>query len=95
MRACVSLIVLFTLAIANQHATAADPKPLPPTYANVPYGPHERNVLDFWKADGAGPRPLLIHIHGGGWVGGDKSRIQTPSAPGSPKAFRMPQSTTA
>ncbi len=59
MRACVSLIVLFTLALASQHATAADPKPLPPTYANVSYGPHERNVLDFWKADGDWPAALV------------------------------------
>src|SRR5580700_3573510 len=74
MRACVSLIVLFTLALASRHATAADPKPLPPTYADVSYGPHERNVLDFWKAEGEGPRPLLVYIHGGGWVVGDKKQ---------------------
>lgn len=78
MRVCVSLVIAFTLAAANQRATAADPKPLPPTYANVHYGPHERNVLDFWKAEGTGPRPLLISIHGGGWVGGDKK--QAPNA---------------
>lgn len=42
------------------------------THVDVPYGPHERNVLDFCKADGEGPRPLLVFIHGGGWTGGDK-----------------------
>lgn len=46
--------------------------PLPPTYADVSYGPDPSNVLDFWQAEGDGPRPLLVHIHGGGWVGGDK-----------------------
>lgn len=46
------------------------------TFADVAYGKHERNVLDFWKAAGEGPRPLRIHIHGGGWLGGDKSRIK-------------------
>ena len=45
-----------------------------PTIANLPYGPHERNVLDFWKAEGEGPRPLVVYIHGGGWTQGDKSR---------------------
>ncbi|HET6325696.1 MAG TPA: alpha/beta hydrolase [Planctomycetaceae bacterium] len=50
----------------------ADETPLPPTYAEVSYGPHASDVLDFWKAKGDGPRPLLIQIHGGGWVGGDK-----------------------
>jgi acetyl esterase/lipase len=45
-----------------------------PTEENVAYGPHERNVLDFWKAEGEGPRPLVVFIHGGGFTGGDKSK---------------------
>ncbi len=45
-----------------------------PTHANVAYGPHGRNTLDFWQAEGTGPRPLVIFIHGGGFVGGDKSK---------------------
>ena len=45
-----------------------------PTHANVRYGPHQRNVLDFYQAKGNGPRPLLVYIHGGGWTGGDKRR---------------------
>ena len=28
-----------------------------PTHANVKYGPHERNVLDFYKADADAPTP--------------------------------------
>lgn len=44
-----------------------------PTFANVSYGANERNVLDFWQAEGEGPHPLLVHIHGGGWTGGDKA----------------------
>jgi acetyl esterase/lipase len=46
---------------------------LPPTMANVAYGSDPSNVLDFWKAEGKGPRPLLVYIHGGGWVAGDKA----------------------
>lgn len=46
----------------------------PPTFADVSYGPHARNVLDFWKAEGVGPRPLLVYIHGGGWLTGDKRK---------------------
>jgi len=45
---------------------------VPPTFANVPYGEHERQVLDFFKAETDGPAPLVVYIHGGGWVGGDK-----------------------
>lgn len=63
----------FLLLAAAGSLIAAEPvKPLTPTHANVPYGPHGSNRLDFWQAAGDGPRPLLIFIHGGGWVGGDK-----------------------
>jgi len=46
-----------------------------PDFANVSYGPHERNVIDFWKGAGDRPAPLVIFIHGGGFVGGDKTGI--------------------
>lgn len=52
---------------------AADDAPSP-TEADVPYGPHAANVLDFWQAESEGPRPLLVYIHGGGWRGGDKQQ---------------------
>ncbi|HEY2841723.1 MAG TPA: alpha/beta hydrolase [Pirellulales bacterium] len=43
-----------------------------PTFENVSYGPHERNVFDLWLAKSDKPTPLLIFIHGGGFVTGDK-----------------------
>jgi len=47
-----------------------------PTLANVPYGGHERQVLDFWKAESSVPTPVLFYIHGGGWLSNDKSLIE-------------------
>ncbi len=47
-----------------------------PTFANVAYGPHERNRLDFWQAKSSGPTPVVVFIHGGGFRSGDKSRWQ-------------------
>jgi acetyl esterase/lipase len=46
-----------------------------PTIANVHYGDHERQVLDFWRAKSDKPTPMLFFIHGGGWVSGDKSGV--------------------
>src|SRR5687768_9103463 len=43
---------------------------VPPTHADVKYGPHKRNLLNFWKADSNQPTPLVIHIHGGGFLSG-------------------------
>jgi acetyl esterase/lipase len=47
-----------------------------PTLENIPYGTHERQVLDFYKADSSKPTPLVFYIHGGGWVNGDKSSVR-------------------
>ncbi len=66
-----SSLTVFTFA--DEKKAAAKPKPVAPTMANVSYGPHAENVIDFWKADGDGPRPLHIYIHGGGWRGGTKA----------------------
>lgn len=47
-------------------------------HTNVSYGPHDANVLDIWIAEGQGPRPLHVYIHGGGWIGGDKFKKGDP-----------------
>jgi acetyl esterase/lipase len=43
---------------------------------DLSYGPHERNVIDLWLAKGVGPRPLVVYIHGGGWLNGDKKSLR-------------------
>ncbi len=43
-----------------------------PTRADVAYGPHPAQVLDFYRAPSVQATPVLFWIHGGGWMGGDK-----------------------
>jgi acetyl esterase/lipase len=77
--AIVSLALMPLLPLAAAEAPAS-PKPakapappsVKPTLADVRYGDHERQVLDFYKAESSKPTPLLFFIHGGGWVSGDK-----------------------
>eukprot|EP01031_Cornospumella_fuschlensis_P004054 gene4054-5066_t len=65
------------LLVAILNVGAADaiaPKPAP-TFANVRYGEHERNVLDVFLPGGVkppAPAPLVISIHGGGFRNYDK-----------------------
>lgn len=74
-RLLLSLFLIASLQAQNP-TPAAKPAPKPkivPTMANVAYGTHERQVLDFYKAASDKPSPLLFFIHGGGWVNGDKA----------------------
>ena len=70
------LIAAFFQVAPTQQAACA--QQIEPTHTNVSYGPAERNVLDFYQADGDQPAPLLVHIHGGGFVGGDKRQGLNP-----------------
>lgn len=63
--------VLAFLALAAWAPVQAEPPR--PTQANVAYGTHPRQVLDFYQASEKAPVPLLFFIHGGGWMNGDKA----------------------
>jgi arylformamidase len=65
-----TFLLLLGMVAVGMAQTAVEP-----TFKDVSYGPHERNKVDVWQAQGEGPRPLLIFIHGGGWAGGDKGDV--------------------
>ena len=44
-----------------------------PTLRDARYGPDPRNRLDVFSP-GAGSRPVVVFVHGGGFTGGDKTR---------------------
>ncbi len=44
------------------------------TFVNEKYGEHPKNNFDIWLANSDKPTPLVIYIHGGGFIGGDKSK---------------------
>ena len=54
---------------------ARDKQKIAPKLANVSYGPHSNNVIDFYKARSKRPTPLVLYIHGGGFRGGSKDSI--------------------
>jgi len=77
------MAVLVLCALSTTSGTAANRRGgrggalPPPTHENVKYDTkHERNVLDFWKADSAKPTPVVIWFHGGGFKAGDKGGIR-------------------
>jgi acetyl esterase/lipase len=43
-----------------------------PTHYNVSYGPHPKQLIHFWQAKSEQPTPLLLFIHGGGWMNGGR-----------------------
>lgn len=73
----VAIGLLFICLAHDTHAKEQYAPAVPrPTLSEVAYGEHPRQVMDFWKAEGQGPRPLAFIIHGGGWRGGSKERAQ-------------------
>lgn len=85
---CLSILILAHCSIGSaQEASgtatsspkaAAPAKAAParpdPTYADVVYGSDsERQMFDFWRAPTKDASPVVLLIHGGGWVNGDKS----------------------
>ena len=64
------------LAVIFPLYTSAEENKILPTFPNVKYGPHERNVFDLFLAESAKPTPLVLYIHGGGFRGGDKNRLR-------------------
>jgi acetyl esterase/lipase len=67
MKLCFTVVTLLSLI------GSAFPQEKQPTRPDVKYGPHARNVLDFWPAESKQPTPLRVSIHGGGFRGGNKS----------------------
>ncbi len=76
------ILVMLLLISLVPPATAANPpkqktrKTPEPTVSNFAYDDESpRQVLDFWQAKSDEPTPLVLLIHGGGWRGGDKSKM--------------------
>jgi hypothetical protein len=63
------------LAQPSQGKDIPDRPPRPPSFEDVRYGPHDRNVLDLYLAKSHRPTPLILWIHGGAWIVGDKKVI--------------------
>lgn len=72
--ALVWLTIVTLLVFTNQQrANAASP-----THSDVRYGKFHRNVLDVYlpaDPDPAAMVPVVIYLHGGGWMIGDKSWV--------------------
>lgn len=72
---CVALMTaLMAWPCFAQKVRKGGAKPAP-DLADVKYGPHERNVLDLWKAKSDKPTPLVVFIHGGGFRSGSKEKL--------------------
>ncbi len=71
----VTCFLTATFAANNKVKPAAPSRPKP-TLANVSYGKHPRQVVDFYQAASRQPTPVVIYIHRGAWWAGNKN---TPS----------------
>jgi acetyl esterase/lipase len=89
-----ALVLSFSSLLPAQEK--AKPKPKQParptpTVADYAYAnDHERQRFDFWQAKSDKPTPVVLLIHGGGWMNGDKTSYGGTTI----QAFRSRRSTT-
>jgi acetyl esterase/lipase len=71
---CIAILALFFSFFASAQARPSPEADAVPTYPDVAYGTVEGVplLLDIYVPAGAGPYPLVLWIHGGGWVAGEK-----------------------
>jgi hypothetical protein len=62
-------------SLAQEEVPKAAPAKPATDIANGKYGPLDRNVFDLWKPRSKRPTPLVVYIHGGGFVNGDKDKL--------------------
>jgi acetyl esterase/lipase len=77
IRSLCTLLLLALVASPLPAQTRPKVKRPTPTAADVAYGKHPRQKLDFWQAKSDRPTPLVVLIHGGGWTAGNKDRFGT------------------
>jgi acetyl esterase/lipase len=77
----VSVLALAGVALWQAFKPFSYPSDLRPTFADVAYaGRSPSEVLDLFLPKGDGPFPLLINIHGGGFMFGSKEMLDAPIA---------------
>jgi acetyl esterase/lipase len=64
----------------SANAAAADAPnsgELQPTFVDFAYGNESKSqCFDFWQAKSDKPTPVVVMIHGGGWINGDKNNYR-------------------
>ena len=81
MLLAVLLSLLASTVVAQSEVEKPKPKTAPrlePTVADFAYAhDSERQRFDFWQAKSEKPTPVVLLIHGGGWMRGDKTGYRT------------------
>ncbi len=76
LSAVLTTLLLGAAVVAqDEPAPKAVPEKPTPDVANGKYGSLERNVFDLWTPKSKKPSPLVVYIHGGGFVNGDKGNL--------------------
>ena len=73
-----ALVGLLIVTVSHTSRSWADGATPAPREATLPYGPQPYQVLDLQLPDAdlfPGPRPVLIYVHSGGWIGGERSAV--------------------
>lgn len=69
-------MLMGTTALFSFMAKGSDPEVM--VERDLKYGEHDRHRLDVHRKQGLSGAPVLVFVHGGGFVMGDKRSVETP-----------------
>jgi hypothetical protein len=71
----IRFLSIFILSILSALSTPHPARAAP--LLDLHYGPHAQQTFDLWTpAESPSPTPIVIYIHGGGWVAGNKNELR-------------------
>ncbi len=69
------LFAMTVMAAAQKDGRSSAAEKPTPDIVDGKYGEHQRNTFDLWRPKAKKATPLVVFIHGGGFVNGDKDKL--------------------
>jgi acetyl esterase/lipase len=78
IRTRLATLLAYILLSTGVIASDCQAEAVAPSCKDVSYGAHQKELMNFWQVKSGKPIGVLLQIHGGGWMGGNKDETLKP-----------------